>query len=149
MKALVGVIVQPVVEPMDRFTALMRMATRGRAARCGNILATAATAAAGEATVRSGVFTMPAVRCGSAPLPLPWVVWIARGSSGEMGTDTLRTVTPAPAAVMGRSVPVCVARDSVLQSITPMAARTVRGTCGRRGRGTRMTATTAPVTAPN
>ena len=64
-KALVGafsVIVQLVVEPMDRFTALMRMATCGRAARCGNISATAATAAAGEATVRSGVFTMPAVR---------------------------------------------------------------------------------------
>ena len=127
----------------------MRMVMCGEAARCGNMVATAATAAAGEATVRSGVFTMPAVRCGSAPLPLPWVVWIARASSGEMGTDTVRTVTPAPVAVTGRSVPGCAARDTVLQSITPMAARTVRGTCGRRGRGTRMTATTALVTAPN
>ena len=121
----------------------------GEAAICGNMVATVATAAAGEATVESGVFTMPAVRCGSAPRPLLWVVWMARASSGEMETDTVRTVTPAPAAVMGRSVPVCVARDTVLQSITPMAARTVRGTCGRRGRGTRMPATTALVTAPN
>ena len=127
----------------------MRMAACGEAARCGNMVATAATAAAGEATVESGVFTMLAVRCGSAPLPLLWVVWIARASSGEMGTDTLRIVTPAPVAVRGRSVPGCAAGDSVLQSITPMAARTVRGTCGRVGRGTRMPATTALVTALN
>ena len=64
-KALVGVfsvIVQPFMEPMEQYTALIRMVTCGRAARCGNISATAATAAAGEATVESGVFTMPAVR---------------------------------------------------------------------------------------
>ena len=113
------------------------------------MVATVATAAAGEATVESGVFTMPAVRCGSAPRPLLWVVWMARASSGEMETDAVRTVTPAPAAVTGRSVPGCAAGGSVLQSITPMGVRTVRGTCGRRGRGTRMPATTALVTAPN
>ena len=127
----------------------MRMAACGEAAIWGNIMATAATAAAGEATVESGVFTMPAARCGSAPLPLPGVVWIARASSGEMGTDTLRTVTPAPAAVMGRTVAGGAAGDTVLQFITPMGARTVRGPCGRRGRRTRMPATTALVTAPN
>ena len=89
----------------------------GEAAICGNIMATAATAAAGEATVESGVFTMLAVRCGSAPLPLLWVVWIARASSGEIETDTVRTVTPAPAAVTGRSVPGCVQQEAVSSNL--------------------------------